>query len=285
MSAFGVGLALLSAVAHAAWNTLGKRVAGEGVGFIWFSNVLSVAFLVPVLVVWFAVSSAPFDWGWALAGVASGVLHGVYSLVLQRGYAATASMIVYPVSRGTAPILVGLFAFVALGQVPSGVSIAGVLVVLAGIAMLTLGAARSGDGDAAGMAWGAAVGLCIAGYSTFDAYAVVVLGVDVVGFYAVIAVFTLVTLTIATGRRMRDGWAAGRRRLGAASLIAVLIPVSYVAALFANALVDATVVTAIRSASIVFGAVFAWMLLGERLSPFQVVACVVASSGIALMAF
>ena len=97
-----LGLVLLAAVAHAAWNLLAKGAQG-GPGFVWLYTVAASVLYLPVLVV------GAGDRAWAarlrafvfMAG--SGALHTVYSSLLQRGYATGDLSLVYPLARGTGP--------------------------------------------------------------------------------------------------------------------------------------------------------------------------------------
>ena len=54
--------------------------------------------------------------------VGSGVLHALYFVLLQRGYAAGDLSLVYPLARGTGPLLSGAAAIVFLGERPSALA-------------------------------------------------------------------------------------------------------------------------------------------------------------------
>ena len=107
MSALSVALVLLSAVAHAGWNLLAKRVGADtrGLAFAWLLSALSVVLWAPVgigaLVLTHAVP-APQALAW-IAG--SATIHLVYFVALQRGYRHGDFSVVYPVARGTGPLL------------------------------------------------------------------------------------------------------------------------------------------------------------------------------------
>ena len=79
-----LGLVLVAALAHAFWNLLAKGAQG-GAGFVWLYTVAAwVAFVF-------------------MAG--SGALHSVYASLLQRGYRTGDLSLVYPLARGTGPLL------------------------------------------------------------------------------------------------------------------------------------------------------------------------------------
>ena len=78
-------------------------------------------------------------WSWPVAGciLLSAVIHLGYSLCLQRGYQVADLSVVYPVARGTGPMLSSLGAFILLGESPSAHGLLGLLAVVAGIALIT----------------------------------------------------------------------------------------------------------------------------------------------------
>ena len=63
----------------------------------------------------------------------SGVLHSIYFVLLQRGYAAGDLSLVYPLARGTGPLLSGAAAIAFLGERPSALALAGALIIVAAV--------------------------------------------------------------------------------------------------------------------------------------------------------
>src|SRR5829696_8697482 len=110
-----LGLVLVAALAHAFWNLLAKGAQG-GAGFVWLYTVAAwVAFVF-------------------MAG--SGALHSVYASLLQRGYRTGDLSLVYPLARGTGPLLSTIAAIAFLGERPGPVALAGAgLIVLAVLAL------------------------------------------------------------------------------------------------------------------------------------------------------
>ena len=100
--------------------------------------------------------------------------------MLQRGYGAGDLSIVYPVARGTGPLLASIAAIVWLGE-PAGLhSIAGLALVVSGTFTIAGGLRTLRGGATAqtrrGLAWGLATGVLIAAYTVNDGRAVSVLG-------------------------------------------------------------------------------------------------------------
>ena len=143
MSLEVLALVLAAAVAHASWNLFAKPAQG-GAGFVWLCAVAGTVLYVPVLVVALALDPGPLGWT-ALAPMAgSGALHALYFVLLQRGYATGDLSLMYPLSRGTGPLLSSLAAIALLGERPTGLALAGGLVVVAAVLSL----ARPGDRSA-----------------------------------------------------------------------------------------------------------------------------------------
>lgn len=123
MSWFAWTLVLAGAVCHALWNLIAKRVASGGAPFVWLYGVVSLCWLTP-LAIWQAQA---LIWTPAMLAVVLGsaLLHAVYSLVLQRGYQRAPFSLVYPLARGSGPLLSALGATLWLAEAPSVRGLAG----------------------------------------------------------------------------------------------------------------------------------------------------------------
>src|SRR5690348_18347001 len=98
----------------------------------------------------------------------SGCLHSAYFTTLQRGYAAGALSVVYPLARGTGPALSVVLAIVILGERPGPLALVGAALIVAGVLSLAGGGARRPRGRAIGFA--VATGATIAAYTIWDAH-------------------------------------------------------------------------------------------------------------------
>ena len=114
---------------------------------------------------------------------ASAIVHVFYFTTLLRGYRLSDLTVVYPVARGTGPLLASLGALLWLGESMSAVAGGGVAGVVIGAFFIAGGPglwAKAHDPLQrarvhAGIGWGAATGALIAGYTLIDGYAVKVL--------------------------------------------------------------------------------------------------------------
>ncbi|MEA2785845.1 MAG: hypothetical protein QOF71_1949, partial [Candidatus Eremiobacteraeota bacterium] len=131
-----LALVLTAAVLHATWNLLAKRAQGaDTVAFVWLTTALSTAIYVPVLAVWLIAIPlrhplTAIDLAF-IAGTA--VIHSVYYLLLQRGYRVGDISLVYPLARGTGPLLSSIGAVLVLGERPGIFGTVGIAAIVTGI--------------------------------------------------------------------------------------------------------------------------------------------------------
>src|SRR5947199_10803986 len=122
MTAFALALVLIAAVLHATWNLCAKR-AGGGLPFVWLVGIVICSCYVPVLAGYWLWKDPAISWtdvGW-IAG--SGVLKTGYSLSLQRSYRTGDFSLIYPLARGTGPLLSAFGAVTILGERPTPLAI------------------------------------------------------------------------------------------------------------------------------------------------------------------
>jgi drug/metabolite transporter (DMT)-like permease len=286
VSGAALALVLAAALLHATWNLAVKSVSGgaDRVAFVWVYVVASAVLWLPIGVVWVLVTGEHPEPSWLLGAVVSGLLHIAYQLVLQRGYAEGDLNLVYPLARGAGPLLTFLVAVTVLGQHPAAAEVAGVLAVVGGVLLISLGGhARHAR---AGVAWGLATGATIAAYTLWDSHSVNGLGVPPVPYFSLGLLLQLPFLTVLLARRtdptpVRQVWREAR---GPVVAVAVLSPLAYVFVLRAMQLAPVALVAAGREASIVVGAVFGWLVLREPRPGRRLVGAAVVLAGIALIA-
>jgi len=258
MSLEVLALVLAAAVAHASWNLFAKPAQG-GAGFVWLCAVAGTVLYVPVLVVALALDPGPLGWPALALMAGSGALHALYFVLLQRGYATGDLSLMYPLSRGTGPLLSSLAAIALLGERPTGLALAGGLVVVAAVLSL----ARPGDRSAETGFFALLTGTAIAGYTLWDKQAVGAVGLSPIVFYwGTNLVNALVLTPVALRRRadVRRAWTTSRRR---AAAVGVLSPLAYILILYALARAPISYVAPARESSIVIGTLFGALLLHE----------------------
>jgi uncharacterized membrane protein len=281
MSGAALGLALGAAFLHALWNVLlaGSRDSVAATGAL---LLFGVVLLAPAALLTGDVSSSavPFI-------AASAALELAYFVLLARAYRGGELGVVYPVARGSAPVLVLGAAVFGLGKGVSVLGAVGVVLVAAGV--LTLGLASVGPymhrmGAREGphsreLALGLAIGVAIAGYTLVDSE-----GLDHADPLPYLFLIAAVCAAAYNGALIASGRARElRAELRPRMLLAAAATFgAYAMVLAALQMAPAAPVAAVRESSIVIAAVMAWLFLGEqrRLGGAALVA-----AGVALIAY
>jgi drug/metabolite transporter (DMT)-like permease len=270
LPASALALVLLAGLIHASWNIAAKKAGGDS-RFAAFTGLVMMVFWAP-LGLWLGMRQIP---GWGLAEwllvAASSVLHTFYYIVLLRGYRKADLTVVYPLARGSAPLLSSLTAILLLGESISALGLAGIAGVVGGVFLIAGGPGlwrasqdqAQGERVRKGMAYGLLSGAFIAGYTVVDGYGVKFLLmspilVDYIGNLA--RVFLLAPAILrdtATARRM---WTAQRKY---ALFVGIVSPVSYVLVMYAMQVAPLSAVAPAREVSMLFAALVGGQLLGE----------------------
>lgn len=265
MTAFALTLILISAVAHASWNLFAKRAAG-GTPFIWLFCAMSAVIYAP-LGLWVVLSQHP-SIGWPQLGAMLGslIFHTVYFITLQRGYRVGDLSLVYPLARGTGPLLSTLAAVLLLGERPSPVALLGALLIVGCVFVMAGGGIRVSRSDARvrwALRYGLLTGTIIAGYTLWDKQAVAVLLVPPLlldWFNNAGRTLLLAPVAVRRWGEVREMWQ--KYRLEALG-IAILSPLSYILVLTAMKFTPVSYVAPAREVSILIGAALGARLLAE----------------------
>lgn len=238
----------------------------------WLYGVAAVALWAPVAVVDGAVEG-----GITLAGIAfmagSGLLHVGYFSSLQHAYAKGDLSVVYPLARGSGPVLSVAAAILFLGERPSALGLAGGLLIVA--AVLALAA-----GPKAGIGAAIATGAFIAAYTVWDAHAVGELDQPPVVYFCGAEAFRAVILAPFV-KDVRRVWQQNRRAILG---VGALSPLAYVLVLFALTRAPISLVAPVRESSVVLGALLGAKVLEEGQIARRIVAATAIALGIAALA-
>jgi drug/metabolite transporter (DMT)-like permease len=282
-----IALVVLAALIHATWNLLAKRAALVGPAFVFAYNLVSCIAYAPWLVWLLAHGRVAWTRPVVAAIVASGVIHLAYSLVLQRGYQVADFTVVYPVARGSGPMLASLAAVLLMGEAVTPLRLAGLAAIVAGILLIsTRGDLRAfaRPGGQAGLRWGAATGGLIASYTVIDAFAVKALGVPpvVLDWFGNFQRFFLLAPLVA--RDPRRALARMRGHWHLAVGVGLLAPLSYILVLGALSLgAPVTIVAPMRERSMMAAALMGMLFLKEQVGPARLLGCAILVGGVVLL--
>jgi drug/metabolite transporter (DMT)-like permease len=268
-----VALALGAAFLHAGWNVLlaGSRDTRSSTAglLVWGVALLAV----PALLTRGVSSEAvPYI-------AASAVFELCYFVLLARAYDSGEVSVVYPVARGSAPVVVLVFGAVALGESVSVGAAAGVVLVALGVLLVGLGAfyPQVGAKVAPPMrdVWfGLAIGLFIASYTLVDSEGVE--RADPIAYLALVVAPCALVYPFVAKVRPDVG---GRTALTAAATFGAFLMV-----LAAFRLAPAAPVAAVRESSVVIAAILSAVVLHERVTPSRLAGAVAVVAGVAAIA-
>jgi drug/metabolite transporter (DMT)-like permease len=268
------GLVLFSAVAHAVWNALVKSAGDRVLTMVAIRLVgLGLGLAALPFVAW---PDAP-SWKWLAL---TALIQFAYYALLVRSYGLGDMSVVYPLARGTAPLLTTVGAWIALDERLGAAPLAAVALISSGIVVLSL---RSGASRAA-VGFACATGLAVAGYSLAGGLGVRTAG-TVVGFQACLEIVTgsgMVAYGLATRRACLIPFA---RNHGAVGLLAGSLSVlGYLAFLAAAQRLPLGPIVALRETSVLFGTLIGALVLREGFALRRVMASAFVLSGVALLA-
>jgi drug/metabolite transporter (DMT)-like permease len=284
VTAFALTLVLASAVAHATWNVFAKRSAG-GVAFLWLAFAMAIPIYTPLAIAVFVVSGArigPLEILWMFVNAALNVAYGIFLL---RGYRAGDLSVVYPLARGSGPVLATVGAILLFGERPTPQAIAGAIAIAAGIVVLT-GDPRQLRARGAGtaVAYALLTGATIAAYTLWDKRGVSALLIPPLFYEWGSNVWRTIILTPLALRRwpaVRAEWAANRR---AALAVAALSPLAYILVLTALAISPVSYVAPAREIGILFAVLAGARSLAEADIGRRSIAAVLMVGGLIALA-
>ena len=284
MTALALSLILAAAVVHASWNYLLKR-SGGGTIFVWLFAVSSVLIYAPLAaaIIWWQKP----DFGWVHYGLmfASAVLHTCYYLLLDRGYRSGDLSIVYPIARGTGPLITVLCAVLLLGERPTALAVAGALLIGGGAVALTGDPRKlrqSGNFHAVGFAL--LTGCMIAGYTLVDKIAVAAWLIPPLVQDWATNLGRVVLMTPSALKRKDEIGPTWRRAKRSIIAIAVLCPLSYILVLTVMVFTPVSYVAPAREISILVAALMGTHLLAEGDAPRRLAAAAAMVGGIVCLA-
>jgi drug/metabolite transporter (DMT)-like permease len=283
MSPLVLGLVAIAAIAHATWNVAIKRAGTSGAGFLWLSFLVGALVFLPFGVV--SLIQARVDLvQWLWLAVVSGALQIAYFFLLQAGYRAGDVSVVYPLARGTGPLLAVVFAIILFGERPGPLALVGAATVIAGVVVTGLAGRTSGTGTRAGVLFGLAIGVLIAIYTLWDSAAVTFGGMPAVGLYWGSVLFQAVLLAPLGLRERASLVATARRHAAAVLIVGILAPLAYILILLAIQLAPVSIVAPAREVSVVLVSLAGWLFFREPHPVQRLAGAVVVLAGIALLA-
>ena len=278
MDPFVFAAVLFGAACHATWNALIKKRLDP---FATIAIITVFCGLVALPAVPFVGLPPLVAWPWVAASV---VLHLAYYIGLTEAYRTGDLSQVYPIARGSAPLMTALISTAVLGEYLGPIGWAGIVALTFGVFLLSIRGGRDlaqMDRRAVGFAFFTATTIC--GYSLVDGVGARLSGNPHAYSAALFVCDGAFMAVFALARRGRTivGDARGYWRTGL--LGGVLSVISYWIAIWAMTVAPIAIVSALRETSVLFGAFLAVVFLKEPLRPLRVIAAIVVVAGLILI--
>jgi drug/metabolite transporter (DMT)-like permease len=268
-----IAAVLAAAVLHAAWNSIAHGIGDRLIGFamIGVVDVVGGGILA-------AIAGPPPAGAWPYI-VASAAVHVGYNLLLLASYQLGEFSQVYPLARGTAPLVVALVSVVLLDRPLPAQDLAGILAVSAGLIALVLVGGRPGRKELPAVAAAVATGLLIALYTVIDGLGVV--EAQLLAYIGWMFLLQGPALPVLAVLRRGRGLPALLRRHALPGLAGGAISLAaYSIVLWAQTSGALAPIAALRESSIVFGALIGALFLGEPLGHRRAIAAAVVLAGV-----
>lgn len=275
MDSFVFAAVLFAAACHAGWNATIKRTLDP----LATTVLISIgAALVSLLAVPFTGLPNAAAWPWVVASI---IIHLLYFAALIESYRSGDMGQVYPIARGTAPLLTALASPLIVGERVGILAWVGILLLAGGVFLLSLRGGRDlAKLDRRAVSFALLTALTICAYSLVDgigarlagsanAYSVALF----VGIGPVMVAYALVrsgsgVISVMSGY-WKTGLAGGALQLG-----------SYGIAIWAMTLAPIAIVAALRETSVLFGALIAVVFLKEPMRASRIVAALMIVIGL-----
>jgi drug/metabolite transporter (DMT)-like permease len=215
--------------------------------------------------------------------------HWLYQTALVRALSRGDLSLVFPVMRGSAPLLTAIFAALALGEHLSALSIAGLVIASLATVIFALPEKNFGGSRAvrnSALLWAIATGACVAIYNVIDAqgvrsgssqwsFIVWLFLLDWIGINAIALLTRGGRQFIASARAaLWPGMGAGACSLASFSM-----------ALYGFSIAPVAYMSAMRETAVVFAALMGWWFLREGFGLRRTFAAIILAGGLSLLQF
>lgn len=252
-------MVLAAALLHAVWNALVKV---QGDRLVFMTILMMSQTLIALCVVPFVTFPGPEAWPYIGASV---VLHNGYYLFLIMAYRFGDLSHVYPIARGSAPLIVAVLSVVFAGEVLGRQEALAVALITLGVMSLALTRGASGVGEPKAVLFALGTGVFIAAYTIVDGLGARTAG-DPHGYsfwLFLLDGIPVVLLTLCVRKRQLTGQVLSMWKSGVfAGVVSML---AYWIVIWAMTLAPLALVSALRETSVVFAVVFGTVLLKERI--------------------
>lgn len=269
---------------HATWNYLAKQSNG-GFAFVWLYMLVSAVVYMPAVAVVFIVQDVHLGWMEMAFITGSAIIHIAYALTLQKGYKIGDLSLVYPIARGTGPMLVAVAAFFIFDERLSTLGTIGIILIVGSIFIITGGpqAIRNAK-TLIPLLYGLLIGLFISGYTLLDKGAVDIMMISPIILNYGGIIIQLIILGPIAKKRWNDIRINWREHKKEAIGVGILSPLAYILVLTAMTFTPVSHVAPVREISILIGTIIGTRILKEGFGIRRIIAAGTMVIGVAAVA-
>lgn len=268
---------MASAAMHAGWNALLK---GRGDPFDGMARISAAGGVIAWIGVWFVKWPDTAVWPWIAL---SWGLHALYRYFLIAAYRAGDLTQVYPIARGTAPLMTAAGTALIIGETLTLTGYCGIAALATGVFLMSMKGSRDGGFELHAVAYALATSVTICGYSIVDGYGSRLNGSapsfilwEMAGNSVIMAITALHVRGPAVYATLRTEWPS-------AAGAAIMSTTAYVIVAWAMTKAPIALVAALRETGVLFAALIGVALLGEPMTRWRWMAAAIIVSGVVML--
>ncbi len=267
---------LFAAVLHAGWNTLIK-ISGDALSMM--ALVTLAGAFVSILALPFVEAPDPAVWPILILSI---LVHTGYNILLPMAYKHGDLGQVYPIARGSAPILVTIGAMFFVGEYVSPIAMVGIIALSIGVMALTMEKTNGKFINTKATILALATGMFIATYTVIDGIGARGAG-SVLGFAVWLTIGDgVLTFLIALAIKKKALWQAAKSNMGKSFIGGTMQVAAYWIIIWALATAPMGMVSALRETSVLLAALISMFLLKEGFGAWRFISAILVTAGLML---
>jgi len=288
MTLFVFTLVALSAVLHVLWNTLIKTCIDRA-SFALLTSLLGCLVPLPAFVLYRLWNPGPLGWEvWSWAAL-SGLFEAFYVIFLFGAYGRADLSVVYPLSRGIAPLITMVLGDVLVGDAVTLSQALTIGIICAGVTSVSYSARTTGKNHNAwsGICFAIATGCMIAGYHLVDRKAMSipcppnpVEYLFLMHLFLGIFITAFVSIALKPGKKVLVEWSCNRKGI---LTVGFCTPLAYLLIILALRYGNVTHVSAGRNIGIVFSILIGSLFLKETVSLSRLFGALLIAGGVVVL--
>ena len=287
-----LALVITAALIHALWNFAAKKSGGTTI-FAFCSGLLTVIIWTPIVASYSYYNPSfnlitSWNLNQVLIIILSGAIHAVYYVILLKGYKVAPLSIVYPVARGTGPLISSFLALWIFDEKLTTYSFLGITLIIFGVISLSFAGQDYKNIDKSfskGIIWGVFIGLSIATYTLVDAYGVKTLEINPLYFDYFTGLSRTIVLLPFVIFKIKDVKFTMKKDFKILAFVAFFSSFGYILVLTAMRLAPVSHIAPAREVSMLFGAFLGGKMLNEGHLKKRLIAASFIVAGVILLSF